>query len=279
MFTNLPPFEAALQKLTKDLARTPSKDLIFPSSFEVALKLKLMLDNEFAPIEDVAKFVSTEPVIATRLISLANSAVYYRYGEVKSVTGAVSRLGLRATKNVAISTALLQYPVGQRSKGFSQEAARVWDHSLYVATAAKYLAAKFTTYDPDEAYFLGMVHDLGVFYFLSRASETPAFIDAPEETLKVAVHWHAALTVLILTLFDIPLDTIAAIKQSDRSRPAADIQITEIADLLFISNLLAAHHQPWEESEDLRAIEIPEIYRDCASDIGLLYDQLKEAYA
>ena len=63
------------QMLT-DIARDLAGDVVFPTCFDTAVHLRQALQNPDVPITQIVRLVSVEPLIAAKLLHLANS-VYY----------------------------------------------------------------------------------------------------------------------------------------------------------------------------------------------------------
>jgi HD-like signal output (HDOD) protein len=54
---------------------------------------------------------------------------------------------------------------------------KLWEHSAQVASLAHALARHVTHLDPETALFAGIIHEIGGFYMLSRAEESPGLLE------------------------------------------------------------------------------------------------------
>ena len=69
-------------------------DIVFPTHTEIALRVQRMLDDPDCAIDALGKLIVAEPILATRVIGLANSVSYNPGGRpITELKGAISRLG------------------------------------------------------------------------------------------------------------------------------------------------------------------------------------------
>lgn len=166
---------AAFERIAAEVAKG---ELAFPTSAQVALKVRQALDDPECHIEAAAKLVQAEPVLAARVVAMANSAAFNRSGrEITDVKTSVARLGFRTVRSLA--TALVTRQLAGKPAGPDNQklAAQLWEHTTHVAALARVLARQVTKQDPDTAMFAGIVHEVGGFYLLSRAAEFPGLLD------------------------------------------------------------------------------------------------------
>ena len=63
-------------RMLEDIARELAGEVVFPTYFDAALRLRKDLQNPDLPTARIAKIVSIEPLIAAKLMQLAGSALY-----------------------------------------------------------------------------------------------------------------------------------------------------------------------------------------------------------
>src|SRR5215471_9024779 len=104
--------------LVADLDRSlTDNDLKLPSLPEVALKIRNALANEDVSVAEIARLIGSDPALAARIVRIANSALFYRGSKpITSVSAAVSQLGHRMVRNVALSYASQQVFIGYGSE-------------------------------------------------------------------------------------------------------------------------------------------------------------------
>ena len=75
-------------------------------------------------------------------------------------------------------------------KSFEAISKKLWDHTAHVAALCRVLARRIAKINGDEAMFAGLVHDLGVFYLMSRAANFPELVNDKVELHALLVGWH-----------------------------------------------------------------------------------------
>ncbi len=153
-------------------------ELAFPTSAQVAMKVVRALDNPDCHIEAAAKLVQVEPLLAARVVAMANSAAFNRSGrEITDVRSAVMRLGFRSVRSLAMALVTRQMAGKQTAPAHQALAAQLWEHTAHVTSLAHVIARRFTRVDSETALFAGVVHEVGGFYMLSRADDFPGLLD------------------------------------------------------------------------------------------------------
>ena len=84
-------------------------DLHFPTHVDATLKLQRALTDPDCHIDEAARLVQTEPLLAARTVAIANSAAYNRFGnDVTNVKAAVQRVGFRTLGALAAAVIVRQ---------------------------------------------------------------------------------------------------------------------------------------------------------------------------
>jgi hypothetical protein len=167
-----------LDALKSIAAQTARGELAFPTHVNATLKLQRALSDPDCHVEEAARLVQAEPLLAARTVAIANSAAYNRAGnDVTNVRAAVQRVGFRTLGALAASVIVRQLASGVTDPLLRAKADQLWQHSANVAALALVIARRVSFVDPDTAMFAGIVHEVGGFYLLSRASEFPGLLD------------------------------------------------------------------------------------------------------
>src|SRR6185503_1044379 len=109
-------------------------------------------------------------------------------------------------------------------------AREVLTHSVDVAALASVIARHLTRVNPDEALFAGLVHDIGRFYLLSRASRYPALDVRSADFATLQDEWHAAVGHAILSSLNVPEEIAEAVNQHEE--PLANPEPRDLANVL-----------------------------------------------
>lgn len=154
--------DLALAGAIGELHRLPS-----PRGAALAL-LHLSLD-EHASAGDVARVAQADPALAGRLIHAANSAAQGDAPRIGSIMPAVLRLGFTATRQIALGFSLVNDYRRGACERFDYES--YWTGSLLRGLAARMVAARLGSGDPQEALACGLLAEIGR---LALATAQPA---------------------------------------------------------------------------------------------------------
>ncbi|WP_354444209.1 HDOD domain-containing protein [Marinobacter sp. MBR-99] len=134
-------------------------DLQLPSLPEITLRaLKACQAGD--SYREISQIVATDTALVARLLSLANSALYRTDPPIGSVEQALLRLGTRRFQTLLLTSALRQL-LFELGGDEWQQLRDFWRHSLTTALTARALATLTRYPGPEEAFLLGMVHNIG----------------------------------------------------------------------------------------------------------------------
>lgn len=123
-----------------------------PAQPPVALRVVWACDDPRSDCKVVANALSLDPILAARVLRMANSVFYGVRSEVTNLARAVTVVGLAAVRAVATSCAARVD--GRSLEGF-------WSHAAATGTACQLIAHRFGV-PPNDAFTAGLLHDLGV---------------------------------------------------------------------------------------------------------------------
>jgi HD-like signal output (HDOD) protein len=236
-------------QMIKDIAdELAAGDVVFPTSFDAAFRLRRELQNPDLPITRISSIVSLEPLVATRLLQLANSALYQAHGApALDLKAAITRVGVDLVRTTALAIAMRQLMRSKDIAIFSDLTVALWNHTLKTAAATRILARTQTRISQDEALLAGLVHDLGAFYMLYRAVQYPELCARPDSMRFLIMQWHEGIGVSLLGALGMPEEIVNATIDHDQPRPAltASTAIQTLADIVYVGNILAGTHFEW----------------------------------
>lgn len=232
-------------RILEDIARDLSSDLVcFPTFLDITFQVRTALKKPDLSIEHLGTLVSAEPLMSTKIIRLANSAAMNPSGRVVvDVNSAITRVGMEAVRSVSFAVAMEQLLNSKKMAPFEALSKRLWEHTIHVAALSRVLARRLTKNSPDEAMFAGLVHDIGVFYLLSRAINFPELIADPAELHQLLVQWHADIGHALLAAMDLPDELLQAVQEHEIERPLSALKTP--ADVLLVANKLANLEHGW----------------------------------
>lgn len=208
----LPPYPGIISEVERELARAN------PSTAKVSSALM------------------KDPALSAAVLRLANSAALAGRSETTNIAQAVVRLGLRQTRKVMLTAALVQrWPA---HKAVDQRA--FWSHSISVAlTASELASAAKVAISPEVAeatFTAGILHDLGAL-LLARA-----FPDQYSRLSEIRVEQGRSAVSVELEHWGIDHGEVGGIIACRWRLPDA------------LRDAVAFHHQPWQASSERRQL-------------------------
>lgn len=127
----------------------------------VGQKILQLTENEAASGDELREAIQSDPVLVARILRRLNSAYYGLSHKVADVRTAVSLLGIREIRNLALTVFLAKMfeAPGQHGE-YRRE--MLWSHSVAVAVCSRLVSRVCGRATPEEAYIAGLLHDLGL---------------------------------------------------------------------------------------------------------------------
>lgn len=187
----------------------------------------------------LAEKLSSDPALVQALLRTANSAAFGAGKDsVISIEPALDRIGVGGARAIIFANAVdgaLSRPGGE----FNEMVSAVWNHMVSTAPLARALARAFGT-DPEEAFSIALLHDVGKLVIFDRIS---VFRAAQRRDVKLAPAFVHAL----LGELHEPLGAAAARAWSMGERSAraigahhcrtSDGQANVLAEITFVAEL------------------------------------------
>lgn len=129
-----------------------------PSIPKVVQELIANFNNPRTDVSAVSRNIQSDPVIAAKVLRLANSVRYGAGRKVASIDSAVVMLGFDALKTLVIAsgvTGTLKNIPGLDMREF-------WRNSFMIANICKLVARNAHGLEPETAFTCGMLHSIGV---------------------------------------------------------------------------------------------------------------------
>jgi len=139
-----------------------NKDLEIPSIPLVLVKIIRMLDENSGTAKELEELILHDPALSARILRLANSAFYAFHARVKTISHAITLLGMNLVTSLAIGINIFD----TFTKGAKSEAAlinQLWTHSCAVALLSKKIWSQHSLREKETefAFLCGLLHDLG----------------------------------------------------------------------------------------------------------------------
>lgn len=130
-----------------------------PSPSGVALQIIQLADQEDTTTQQIARLINNDPALAARIIKAANLLVRRNGRPVASIMDAVTVLGIKSVRQLALGLSLAADFRSGSCTGFDYQ--RFWAHSACSGIAAQEVVAKMHVGVADEAFLLGLLSQIG----------------------------------------------------------------------------------------------------------------------
>lgn len=229
-------------QMLSDIARELSGEVVFPTYFDALLRLRKVLQDPNQSTVSLANAIAAEPLISAKLLHLANSVAFNATGqEIRDLKSAISRLGLNIVNTAALSIVMNQLIRAKGMAEFSETTHSLWEHSIQTSAAAFIVAREYTRLNRDEAMLAGLIHDLGAFYMLYRATQYDELRRRPDSIKYLIAQWHESIGVSLLNALGLPDEIIDATIDHDHIRGTPQA-IRNLSDVLYVANMLSGGH-------------------------------------
>lgn len=242
-----------VKKLGEELTH---REFDLPPFPDTAIRVRDALNDYDVTLDKITRIVLAEPVLTTRLLRMANSAMLRRGSmEITDLRTAIGRVGLEMVRNAATSMAMdntFKAPGGSSLRALVDKTRK---HSTQVCALAYVLAKREPdTGNPDQAMLAGLLHDIGKFYILTRVDDHPELFEEQEALADLLQQWHPGIGRAIVEAWGFPEQIAEAVYEHETldrelSGPA------DIVDIVIVANLLAHLGDPdYPEQPDLEQI-------------------------
>ncbi|HEX6735466.1 MAG TPA: HDOD domain-containing protein [Azonexus sp.] len=236
-------------KILEDIARDLSgSEITFPTFLDITFQVRTALKDPNLSVEQLAKLVGAEPLMSTKIIRMSNSVALNPSGrEVADVKSAIVRVGMEAVRTVSFAVAMEQLLQSKHMHPFEDLSKKLWEHTSHVAALCRVLAKKLARINGDEAMFAGLVHDLGVFYLMSRAANFPELVADKAELHGLLVGWHDNIGHALLSALGSPESVLVAVQEHETDREISEVKT--LSDVLYVANKIANRSASWRDPE------------------------------
>lgn len=216
---------------------------------QTLVEILKIVGSEDSSAGDLTRIVLRDPTLTTRLLKLANSAVYGQTRRVATVNQAVLLLGFRAVKSLALSTAVCD-SFSDHSGFFGRELKRFWRHSLETAAYAQLFAARANYPVQEEAFVAGLIHDLGLIVLAgvfpedyetlwNTCAQTEGIVAAEDKKLTLN---HADAAAYLFTEWGLPEVLIDAVRHHHVAAQGRELnRLDKLTLLVALADLMSRH--------------------------------------
>ena len=205
---------------------------------------RLMQDPEI-PVPQISDLMAQDQALSTKILHLVNSAFYGYNQRITTISRAVVILGFRAVRSAALAISVFDYFKDEgESSGINMK--DFWVHSIAVATTCKVLAEHAKLAQHEEAFVVGLLHDVGKLiekrYFdkdfedLCRAAQEQHLTWYGGEQLLFQIN-HATIGKAVFRAWDFPANVVDAIRYHHEPEKAGTVP--QLAALVHVADFMS----------------------------------------
>ena len=208
---------------------------------DACFKVKALLEDETSDARDFANVISVDPSMTSRLLKIANSAIYSFPGEISTISRAITIVGTQAIYNM-----MLVDVAATAFKHFSNQAIdlkRFWRMSIFCGLATKNLAIKANIKDIERLFVTGLLQNFGELIVakvtpeIAQACEKYTIESLPRTLQKNALGFaYTDISAELLKIWKLPEKIILPIRHFNE---AHDNQINKDVKILYLASRLA----------------------------------------
>jgi len=231
----VPGLEAGFRKMEPLLDRIPLLSAAAQQAQQIASQSEIEL-NQLAPV------LEAEPLLAARVLQVANSSFYGFPRQIASIREACVILGQHTLRNLILAAAILDILKEHTSE--EEHCLALSRHCAHTAAIARRLAPQFGQ-SGDVAYTVGLLHDIGSLFMHAllpgEAIKVREYIQSEactEEQAEQVIFGfdHASLSGAIAQRWNLPTEISAAITaHHDPSRWPGDL-----TDLIHVADAISS---------------------------------------
>lgn len=192
-----------LDKIVATIGELPTS----PAVVSTVMGLTADLNTE---VDKLSRVLLGDPALTAKVLRLSNSPFYGRARAVGSLNEAVLILGFYTIRSLVVASSTYSL-FGRKTRGAVSSI--LWDHSLATAMAARIVARRIKHNQVEEAFIIGLLHDIGKLILFQKMDDVYKgiinaarrdkrnFLDIEEEELGFS---HCELGSIILTRWNFP---------------------------------------------------------------------------
>lgn len=256
-----------------------------PSPPGVGLEILRLTGKADCSIEELAAAIQIDPVLASRLLQVANTSVVRGSQPCTTIQNAAMRLGLRAVRAIGLGFSLVSGHRTGRCQGFDYDA--FWSRCLARAVAASEIAARFRVGEPAEMFVAGLLSDIGTLalasvhpvefaHILAQPDSADPVRRSAQEQQRLGID-HAEAGIAMLEEWKLPEAQVRAAKLVDvatpprRERSGMDLPFVVWLAARLATALTSPERRAAALAEVIRAVEgVPEVARETLPELWLV---------
>lgn len=214
-------------------------DLTLPPAPKIAMRLRQLIDCD-ADSKDLVELLKQDLSLASKLISVSNSAFYRGVQKNTTVSQALHRLGSIRTREVVMSICCRGY-FTTNHPAYKDFVETLWWHSLACAHATEMMHAKLGWNSEEDIFSVGLLHDIGKLFLIQVTADMQRRKGGPFDADLSDLHammdeHHEHVGANILEKLGYPHTFVSLVQQhhrvGDQEALSRELQLLQLSDLM-----------------------------------------------
>lgn len=234
--------KASINRFLEDLVKQSFKIEAFPTHFKLSLDLQQIINDPKTSFRTLADFMSRDPLLVAKILSVANKSVGYRQKPIKEVKEAIQTIGVERLKYIAVSMVMQQLSRSKAMMPFSSFSRTIWLNSIYAQAAAQVISRHhLPEHRPIGIGLMAFLLNIGVFYLLYEINErfgqeSIVYQDDIEPLLQ---KYHCQATLGVLKSLGMNQDLLDCVDISFQQDHPIALPPEGVTDVIYGAKLLA----------------------------------------
>ncbi|MEM1109182.1 MAG: GGDEF domain-containing protein [Planctomycetota bacterium] len=131
-----------------------------PSLPRIAMEVVELCRSDDSTVGELAQLISQDPALVMKLLQTVNTSGFGAGRSVTTIEDATKMLGLRSIQTLSLAFCLANAMTDQCGDVFDMDS--YWRRCVYAASASQEIAKLTQSCDPQEAFIVGLLEDIGV---------------------------------------------------------------------------------------------------------------------
>ncbi len=207
------------QQKNSELENLVNHETQITSFSPIYFQVKQVLDSPLSSVTDLARIISKDVSLTTKLLQLANSPLYGVTNRIDTIERAVNLIG-----NVEIATLTLGISTMKTFEGVPSDLASMeifWKHSIACGEIAAQIAQKNGKIKPENAFVTALMHEIGRLVMFRNLPQTSIEVILYSCSNRLAIYEaekeifgydHATVAAELLKKWNLPTNIAEAIR-------------------------------------------------------------------
>jgi len=275
------PMLSESQKAEKKSKTLKDKLRDLPSLPEVVVKISEIVQDPKSSAAQLAKVISHDSGLTSRVLRLVNSAYYGFPGQISGIQHAVTIVGFSTIRSLVLSSSIFRIFANKSGSTSAKDYKNFWRHSLLTAIASRIIFDKLFFEVDENIFSAAILHDIGQIildqydhdnYALAHSEAPNPLFD--EDVLKAELKYcdvtHTYIGEYVAKSWNLPEPLTSVIRFHHSPLECEEHQ--KLTVVVYLANILS--HLVLEYDE----FSINYFSDDVLTEIGVTEEELIEIY-